>query len=79
MRRRVPVVLTIAFRDGPALTFMTDGNWRWTARPEEGWERPEYDDQTWLPVETWSWKGTGISPWNLFDGLSKMMATGFRR
>jgi DUF1680 family protein len=59
--------LRIEYFGGAAATILTGKQWKYANQAEPGWEKATFDDKTWLEVETWPWKGTGIAPWNLFD------------
>jgi hypothetical protein len=57
----------IEYTEGAPQTLLTDMNWKVATQEEDGWVRNDFNDATWPGAQTWSWKGTGISPWNLFD------------
>jgi len=59
--------LRIDYAEGNPVTILTDMQWRYAYHVELDWGNAEFDDKTWRQVQTWSWKGTGIAPWNLFD------------
>jgi DUF1680 family protein len=57
----------VEYTEGAPQTLLTDMNWKVATQEEDGWIRNDFNDATWPGAQTWSWKGTGISPWNLFD------------
>ena len=66
-RAGVVGAVRIEYAEGAPQTALTDGNWKVAQRKEEGWQRTGFNDASWKSVQTWSWKGTGVSPWSLFD------------
>jgi alpha-L-rhamnosidase len=78
------IVPLAAGRDGPAL--MRSGkDWRSSTAAANGWEKPEFDDTAWKPVQTiggiessvelFQWNAdAGLYNWPGYDGISGYLA-----
>ncbi len=40
----------VVLPDGTKRTLVTDGHWRCSEKPTDGWQRPDFDDAAWAPA-----------------------------
>ena len=54
--------IRVEFASGESLVFQTSNEWRASAQPESGWEKPGFNDIAWQPAKD---LGTfGMAPWS---------------
>jgi alpha-L-rhamnosidase len=54
-------VIRVEFASGEPLIIQTDNQWRVSAKPEDGWEKPEYLDAAWQAAKELG--DYGMAPW----------------
>jgi alpha-L-rhamnosidase len=75
-------VLKVEFTTGPPLIIPTDARWVAATEKAEGWERPGFDDASWLKAKVLG--ALGSSPWGVLAGSnhrrlpSRMLRREFR-